>query len=189
MGLTSRGDELEEEQRPRQLASRRRAADLSPVRTQWGLMTVLRSAISQGGRELRWRGWRRGVLAEPRQVSPFAACPGRRGFSWHCTSGPSGHLIYTSYLAVATLGRTHGHRNLHLRTLYNKPIDTKLRIESPRRLQQISRLVVFFFFFFSIILYTYSIINPVHKLFHWFILEIADHNTHVLYVLHTGTLR
>lgn len=112
-----------------------------------------------------------------------------RGFSWHCTSGPSAHLIYTSYLAVATLGRTHGHRNLHLRTLYNKPIDTKLRIESPRRLQQISRLVVFFFFFFSIILYTYSIINPVHKLFHWFILEIADHNTHVLYVLHTGTLR
>lgn len=45
------------------------------------------------------------------------------------------------------------------------------------------------FFNFSIILYTYSIINPVQKLFHWFILEIADHNTHVLYVLHTGTLR
>lgn len=130
-----------------------------------------------------------GVLAEPRQVSLGAVCPGRRGFSWHCTSGPSGHLIYTRYLAVAALGRTHGHRNLHLRTLYNKPIDTKLRIESPRRLQQISRLVVSFFFFFSIILYTYSIINPVHKLFHWFILEIADHNTHVLYVLHTGTLR
>lgn len=48
-------------------------------------------------------------------------------------NGTLGHLIYTSYLTVAAddFETTHGHRNLHLRTLYNKPIDTKLRIESP----------------------------------------------------------
>lgn len=124
MGLTSRAAELEDEQRPRQLASRSRAAlrcaglqTSAQFSTQWALVTVLKLAITHGGRD--WR-WRRGCdlnlgrcLVGPCAVLAVLAGRGPRSagslgtahwVSEHSLvffNGTSGHLIYTSHLAVA----------------------------------------------------------------------------------------
>lgn len=207
MGLTSRGAELEDEQRPRRRASRSRDAlglQTSVEDTMgsndcfWSRLLLREDAIGGGG----------GLVARGGGVAILnfgggggrMLCPGPLGTAhlgkWAFT-GALQRYVGSPDLHQLACGRSGRLRDRLTDTelftfalCTTKPIDTKLRIESPWRLQQISRLFVsVFFFFFSIILYTYSIINPAQKLFHWFILEIADHNTHVLYVLHTGTLR
>lgn len=62
-------------------------------RTQWALMAALRSAITQGGR-IKVAG-----------VSLGAGCPGRRRFSWHCTSG--------KWALTGVLQRSTGSPHLH----------------------------------------------------------------------------
>lgn len=158
MGLTSRGDGLEDEQRPRQLASRRRAADLSPVQDTMGPNGCFevghysgRTNRGGGGVSRCWLSWQARVL--------LALHVG--WVSIDCRS-PAVHRVTSFTLATfrslwTTLGQNHGHRNLHLRTLYNESIDTKLRIESPRRLQQISRLVVSVFFSSFLLFYTHIV--------------------------------
>lgn len=121
MGLTSRGAELEDEQRPRQLASRSRAAlrwaaDLSAVQH-----TMSSNDCFEAGRYggCDWR-WRRGcdlnlgrclvgpcavlaVLAGrgPRSAGSLGTAHWVREHSLAFFDGTSGPLIYTSYLAVA----------------------------------------------------------------------------------------